>query len=393
MTAGRHRLRQPSRAGFNAAALATTGAFALVPMALSTGAANAAEAPSPQPVPAPPHAVEPVGLATSSPAAGAYTVQSGDTLSAIAASRGMSWKSIWEANRSSVPNADLLHPGEQLQLPTTAQPMGAPAPADAPPAVPFAASVPAPRTAPAAASAPAAAPAPAATAPAPAAAAPAPAAAPAAVPFRPVTPPAPAMPAPGKHAAAHAAPQAKHAAGDAMASMAPKAKSSTPKHLASGSTGSAKKSAASVKSTGPAKQMKIWLTGYSFQDNTPAGSAKVSKPILHKNAGGTGTYADPITVAVPGKGSGIWSAGNRFYLPSVQRYVIVEDTGASPAPSGTAGHLDMWVDGEGGSKSASDKCMDQITSKSATAIHNPAPNLPVRPGPITRNGVCNLPAS
>ncbi|HEY1968446.1 MAG TPA: hypothetical protein VGH89_10900, partial [Pseudonocardia sp.] len=128
-----------------------------------------------------------------------------------------------------------------------------------------------------------------------------------------------------------------------------------------------------------------------YQDNTPAGSATVSHPILHKVAGGTGTYADPITVAVPGKGSGIWKAGSRFYLPSVKRYVIVEDTGASPAPSGDAGHLDMWVDGQGGSKSASDKCMDQITTQSATAIYNPPSNLPVIPGSITKNGKCNLP--
>jgi LysM repeat protein len=382
MNGGRHRLRQPSRAGFNAAAIATGGAFALVPIALSAGTANAAEVPNP-PAPAPPRVAEPVGLNMSSPPAGSYTVKSGDTLSAIAASRGMNWKSVWEANKTSVPNADLLHPGEQLQLPTMTRPMAAPAPsaapaaarADAPPAVPFAAPIPAPRPA---------------TAGAPAIPAP-PAAPPEAVPFRPVTPAAPAMPAPGKHAAPEAA---KHAAPEAdMTSALPKAKSSTPKHMASGvSAGGSKKTAATAKPTGPAKQMKIWLTGYSFQDNTPAGSAKVSKPILHKNAGGTGTYADPITVAVPGKGSGIWSAGNRFYLPSVQRYVIVEDTGASPAPSGTAGHLDMWVDGEGGSKSASDKCMDQITTKSATAIHNPASNLPVHAGPITRNGVCNLPA-
>jgi hypothetical protein len=283
----------------------------------------------------------------------------------------MNWKSVWEANRSSVPNADMLHPGEQLQLPTMNQPAGAPAPSAAPAAVPFAAPIPAPRAAvPAAPAIPA----------------------PAAVPFRPVTPAAPTMAAPGKHAAPQ---MAKHAAPETnMSSAVPKAKSTTPKHMASGASASGvKKSAAAsaIKTTGPAKQMKIWLTGYSFQDNTPAGSAKVSKPILHKNAGGTGTYADPITVAVPGKGSGIWSAGNRFYLPSVQRYVIVEDTGASPAPSGDAGHLDMWVDGEGGSKSASDKCMDQITSKAATAIHNPASNLPVHAGPITRNGVCNLP--
>ncbi|HEX4252675.1 MAG TPA: hypothetical protein VH008_32735 [Pseudonocardia sp.] len=139
--------------------------------------------------------------------------------------------------------------------------------------------------------------------------------------------------------------------------------------------------------------LRIWLTGYSWQDNTPPGSAIVSHPIVHPKAGGSGTYDDPITVAVPGsKDDMTIPAGTRFYLPSVLRYVIVEDSGASPAPAGTDGHLDMWVDGEGGSKSSSDTCMDRITSKSAVAIENPAPNLPVLLGPITQRGRCDIPA-
>lgn len=134
------------------------------------------------------------------------------------------------------------------------------------------------------------------------------------------------------------------------------------------------------------------MTGYSWQDNTPPGSAIVSHPIVHQRAGGTGTYNDPITVAVPGTADNMAiPAGTRFYLPSVERYVIVEDTGASPAPVGTDAHLDMWVGGEGGSKASSDACMNEITSTSALAIENPPPNLPVLPGPITQAGRCNIP--
>jgi hypothetical protein len=144
--------------------------------------------------------------------------------------------------------------------------------------------------------------------------------------------------------------------------------------------------------SGPTQRKKIWLTGYSYQDNTPAGSAEVSHPILHKDAGGTGTYADPITVAVPGKGGGIWAAGSRFYLPTVKRYVIVEDTGASAAPSGQDGHLDMWIGGQGGTKSATDACMDKITGKGIPATYNPPPNLPVIKGPVW-NKTCNIPGS
>jgi hypothetical protein len=159
-------------------------------------------------------------------------------------------------------------------------------------------------------------------------------------------------------------------------------------------TSSATSAALSKIPTGPTKQLKIWLTGYSYQDNTPPGSATVSAPLLHQKAGGTGTFTDPITVAAPGHndGSGMgFAPATRFYLPSVQRYVIVEDSGASPAPSGTDGHLDMWVDGEGGGRSASDDCMNRITSTSAEAIENPQDGLPVTPGPITKDGQCNLP--
>jgi hypothetical protein len=146
---------------------------------------------------------------------------------------------------------------------------------------------------------------------------------------------------------------------------------------------------------GPVRNLHIWLTGYSFQDNTPPSSATVSAPILHKVAGGTGTYNDPITVAVPGHASDgdmAWKGGTRFYLPTVQRYAVVEDSGASPAPSGQDGHLDMWVDGQGGSKSASDSCMDKITGTGIPAIMNPPPGKPVIVGPITSNGTCHIPA-
>jgi hypothetical protein len=142
---------------------------------------------------------------------------------------------------------------------------------------------------------------------------------------------------------------------------------------------------------GPSRQLRIWLTGYSWQDNTPPGSSTVSHPILHKDAGGTGTYADPITVAVPGQGDGIWKAGSRFYLPTVKRYVIVEDTGASPPPSGQDGHLDMWIGGQGGSRSATDACMDKITGTNVPAQLNPPPGLPVIQGPVYGNAGCDVP--
>jgi len=145
-------------------------------------------------------------------------------------------------------------------------------------------------------------------------------------------------------------------------------------------------------SSGTGWLLRIWLTGYSWQDNTPPDSAIVSHPQLHQLAGGTGTYLDPITVAVPGEGYGIWIPGSRFYLPTVRRYVIVEDTGASPPPPGQDGHLDLWIGGQGGTRQATDACEKAITGITVPAVYNPAPGYPVIPGPVFANNICNVPS-
>ncbi|HEY1974824.1 MAG TPA: hypothetical protein VGH89_43225 [Pseudonocardia sp.] len=142
---------------------------------------------------------------------------------------------------------------------------------------------------------------------------------------------------------------------------------------------------------GEQKQLTIWLTGYSWQDNTPPGSSIVGEPVLHKEAGGTGTFADPITVAVPGhQGDMAWQPGTKFYLPSVQRYVMVEDSGAAKPPSGDDTHLDMWIGGQDGTKKTTDDCENQLTGNVPAQV-NPPGNLPVMAGPIFASGKCNIP--
>lgn len=61
-------------------------------------------------------------MAGAAGAAGArsYTVKSGDTLSKIAKQvygDASQWKKIHEANRSKIPNPDLIHPGDELTIP------------------------------------------------------------------------------------------------------------------------------------------------------------------------------------------------------------------------------------------------------------------------------------
>ena len=50
-----------------------------------------------------------------------YTVKQGDTLSAIARSEygdAGKWKQIYEANREQIDDPDLIHPGQELRIPS-----------------------------------------------------------------------------------------------------------------------------------------------------------------------------------------------------------------------------------------------------------------------------------
>lgn len=140
-----------------------------------------------------------------------------------------------------------------------------------------------------------------------------------------------------------------------------------------------------------------FITGYGYPDNTPTNSAAISHPVLHSQAGGIGTFADPITVAVGhsiinGKDILDYPAGTKFYIPNLRRYFIVEDTcgdGATPQngpchtgyPSGTTTWLDIWVGGVGATKAPVIACEEAITGN-FTVIKNPASNYLVVPGAI-----------
>jgi hypothetical protein len=142
-----------------------------------------------------------------------------------------------------------------------------------------------------------------------------------------------------------------------------------------------------------------YITGYSYWDNTPAGSADISNPIIHNKAGGTGTYNDPITLAVGhsiinGQDILDYPAGMKFYLPYLQKYVIVEDTCGDgntpqngPCHTGYQGHpwIDLYVDGANVSKTISNNCMNSITEVH-TVIQNPGANYPVTAGSLSATG-------
>jgi hypothetical protein len=142
-----------------------------------------------------------------------------------------------------------------------------------------------------------------------------------------------------------------------------------------------------------------YLTGYTWWDNTPPGSAEISKPVVHRKAGGLGTFDDPVTIAVGhriegGRQTLDYPAGTRFYIEKLRKYAIVEDVcgdgntpQAGPCHTGYRGHpwLDIYIGGGRESAAASDACARRITALQAIVI-NPGPGYPVHAGEIAASG-------
>jgi len=147
------------------------------------------------------------------------------------------------------------------------------------------------------------------------------------------------------------------------------------------------------------RDISIYLTGYTYWDNTPPGSAAIARPVVHQRAGGTGTWTNPITIAVGhrienGRQTLDYPAGTRLYLPRLRKYAIVEDVcGDGAAPQNGPCHtgyqgrpwLDIWIGGRGMSAEESDACARRITAVQRAVI-DPPRDLPVAVGEIASNG-------
>jgi hypothetical protein len=161
-----------------------------------------------------------------------------------------------------------------------------------------------------------------------------------------------------------------------------------------------------TKSAAKPVTIEAYLTGYAWPDNTPPGSA-ISHPVIHQEAGGTGTYADPITIAIGhsyinGVDIMDYPAGTRFYMPYLRKYFIAEDTcgdGDTPqnvpchnlhmegneAPAGAQAWFDLWVGGVGSSQQVVLACEDAVTGLH-TVIMKPSANYLVNPGAVYDTG-------
>lgn len=148
--------------------------------------------------------------------------------------------------------------------------------------------------------------------------------------------------------------------------------------------------------SGAGQTAQVEITFYGSYDNDPQGSLGISDPVIHQEAGGVGTFEDPLTFASP-DGTGAYAVGTKIYVPMVQKYFIKEDTCATswtaPNGCGAVSHVDLYV-GNPSSDVAVVDCENAITpSGNGTIIINPPANLTYDPTPIWNQstGACMTP--
>jgi 3D (Asp-Asp-Asp) domain-containing protein len=123
------------------------------------------------------------------------------------------------------------------------------------------------------------------------------------------------------------------------------------------------------------------ITFYPARDNDPPGSRAIAYAgALHKEAGGTGTFEDPLTFAAA---AGEFKPGTKVYVPNVKRYFILEDTCASCSGS----HIDLWAG------SATDAgvitCAEALTRDGSRPYEvNPPAGRLVVPGDLYHGAQC-----
>lgn len=132
-----------------------------------------------------------------------------------------------------------------------------------------------------------------------------------------------------------------------------------------------------------------YITGWGYPDNDPANSDTTYNSGIEGHAHGTGTYEDPISMAVGYVGEkSDYPYGTKFYIANLKAYFEVVDTCAS-CHKGQGGlvWLDTWHGGKGESKGAVIACEEKHTGN-YLVIQNPASTYPVIVGALFQNGVC-----
>lgn len=140
----------------------------------------------------------------------------------------------------------------------------------------------------------------------------------------------------------------------------------------------------------------FYITYYGAADNDPPGSRAIAYGAVHSQAGGTGTYRDPITFATDRTELAV---GTVIYYAPLRRYFVMEDDctecdedwrGHGPDGGPRFPHIDLWA---GAATDAGIvRCENSLTRDGQSPVLvNPPGNLPVSPGPLYDNGRCVKP--
>jgi hypothetical protein len=135
-------------------------------------------------------------------------------------------------------------------------------------------------------------------------------------------------------------------------------------------------------------RQRVEVTFYAAADNDPPGSTEIAYPnSRHVAAGGTGTYADPLSLATDPREI---RPGVLVYYPPVQKYFVMEDDCAECIDDwdqSRTPHVDLWASNT--SDPAVLTCEAALTPDGPdTIIVNPQADLPVDLKPLYANGWC-----
>jgi hypothetical protein len=169
--------------------------------------------------------------------------------------------------------------------------------------------------------------------------------------------------------------------GEVAATSAPISASATPEAAPIPTTTQATTTAAAAASTAVSREVKF--TFYGAADNDPRGSRAVAHPEVQAEAGGTGTYDDPLTMAVKVTNTTFGPFGGEFYVPGVKKYFVYADECGSPDnPDECTTDVDLYI-GNPSLTAATEACEYKLTPDGEQEIDvNPDPNLPVDDTPL-----------
>jgi 3D (Asp-Asp-Asp) domain-containing protein len=130
-----------------------------------------------------------------------------------------------------------------------------------------------------------------------------------------------------------------------------------------------------------------YVTFYTWLDNDPPGPA-IAYPhsrhpgTVHEVAGGTGTYADPITIA---SDPTEWAVGTRMYAPFLGKYLVMEDQCEQCMHDWRQfrkHHIDIWMNSNSASGAAVQACARHWTRELTAIEINPPRDRPVDARPL-----------